>query len=88
MNINYLIQKHIEEYGVKQCPTKWAQGVISGGWNCTRPRSKKNCNYNFDSPIGIRTLNYDSVYNAPSTHKNGAKIVVGSEGTNYAAEIA
>ena len=32
--------------------------------------------------------NYDSVYNAPSTHKNGAKIVVGSEGTNYAAEIA
>ena len=33
-------------------------------------------------------MNFDSVYNAPATHVNGAKNMMGSEGTNYAAEIA
>lgn len=67
--------------------TKWAKGVISGGWNCTKGRAKKNCNYNFARPCGVRTMNFESVYNAPATHVNGAKVFVGSEGTNYASEV-
>ncbi len=70
------------------CPSRSAKGVVPGGWNCTKPRNKKSCNYNFDGPCGVRTMNFDSIYNAPAKNMNGAKTFMGSEGTNYAAEIA
>ena len=66
----------------------WAKGITPGGWNCTKPRSKKNCDYRIDRPSGIRTMNFESVYNAPATHSGGAKMYMGSEGTNYSAEVA
>ena len=83
-----LKEEFISSGMMTNCPTRSARGIKPGGWVCTKPRSKKNCNYNFDSPCGMRTMNFDSVYNAPATHVNGAKNMMGSEGTNYAAEIA
>ena len=70
--------------------TKWSKGVKKGGgdWHCLGARNKKSCDYSFCAPIGIRTMNYDSVYNAPTTHKNGAKLFMGSELTNNSAEVA
>ena len=37
----------------------------------------------FDSPCGIRTMNYESIYNAPATNNNGAKLSIGVDGTNH-----
>ena len=78
-----LIEIYLKENKVTKCPTKWAKGVIKGGWKTTPIRNKKSCNYKFDSPCGIRTMNYESIYNAPATNNNGAKLSIGKEGTNY-----
>ena len=89
MKTETLIEKYLADGGaIKYGKTKWAKGVSEGGWRCTKARNKKSCDYSFSTPIGIRTMNYDSVYNAPTTHKNGAKLFMGSELTNNAAEVS
>ena len=52
---------------VTMCPPAKAKGSKSwAGWG---PRGKKNMNYanmGYESMKGIRTMNYDSVWNAPT----------------------
>jgi hypothetical protein len=67
---------------VTKCPTKWANGIIFGGWKTTKIRNKKSCNYDFLKPIGLRLMNFNSVYNVPATNVNGAKMYVTTESTN------
>jgi len=50
---------------VTMCPTAVAKG--SKAWAGFGPRGKKNMNYaTMNSSMGIRTMNYDSIWNAPT----------------------
>ena len=61
---------------VKVGKTKWAKGAKDTPQILAR--SKKNMNYETqkDKPMGLRVMNFDSVYNIPQVY-NGAKMVVG-----------
>ena len=72
-----LIEEFEKEYGVTKCKTVWLKGAKS--IVNVNTRSKKNLTYS-DAPMGMRTMNFDSVYNIPSKY-NGVKMFVGTIGT-------
>ena len=53
--------------------TVWAKGAKP--IKNTTTRSKKNMSYDISSPPKMRSMNYDSAYNIPSTY-DGVKIVM------------
>ena len=46
---------------------------------CVNKRSKKNLTYS-DAPMGMRCMNFESIYNIPSVY-DGVKMFMGREGT-------
>ena len=68
MTTEEMIAEYLAKGGkVTMCPTAIAKG--SKAWAGFSPRGKKNMNYatmNYESMKGIRTMNYDSVWNAPT----------------------
>ena len=70
--LEYLAKGGVIKYG----KTKWAKGAKDTPQ--VLARSKKNMNYESqkDKPMGLRVMNFDSVYNIPQVY-NGAKMVVG-----------
>ena len=68
------VDEFIKEYGIIKCPTRWAKGSKSKTLNTTT-RSKKCMTYNTTTPMGIRTMNFDSTYNIPTAY-NGVKMMM------------
>ena len=66
-----LIELYMKEYGVTICPTKPLKQFFKN----TTTRSKKCMTYNTTSPMGIRTMNFESTYNTPTTY-NGVKMMM------------
>ena len=67
-----LIAEYIAEGKVTYCRPGKATGIYP---RSIYKRGKKNLTYS-DAPMGMRTMNFESVYNIPSTY-NGTKLGMG-----------
>ena len=66
-----LYEAYMEECGATKCPTKPLKKFFKN----TTTRSKKCMTYNTTTPMGIRTMNFESTYNIPTAY-NGVKMMM------------
>ena len=72
-----MVEKFLASGKGTYCPTRTAKGTKP--IVCINKRSKKNLTYS-DAPMGIRCMNFESIYNIPSVY-DGVKMFMGREGT-------